>query len=189
MAIEQDSHPVVQSKRRRLTRQAQKQDSTKCSIHIRKTKNDRKNKEEASEWLCLSRSLLRARAARWKNFVFLSPSLNHVILYFCRQLIFSNLASLLHYSLAETLRADDRGLDSSVRSRYAISSIFFKSTLPNCSLFHFLFQGKNLPPGLLSLETKRKKLVFLENLHPPATSFQIGKGMAFSLYLPPHPLG
>lgn len=59
---------------------------------------------------------------------------------------------LLHSSFADTLRAisaDDRGLDSSVRSRYAISSkasILFKSTLPNCSLFHFLFQGFNLQP-------------------------------------------
>lgn len=55
---------------------------------------------------------------------------------------------LLHSSFADTLRAisaDDRGLDYSVRSRYAISSkasILFKSTLPNCSLFHFLFQPK-----------------------------------------------
>ncbi|CAK9188015.1 unnamed protein product, partial [Ilex paraguariensis] len=67
-------------------------------------------------------TLLLAFAIRWKNFVFLSPSLNHVILDFCRQLIFSVYlfgASLLHSSLADTLRAiyaDDRGLDSFVRS-------------------------------------------------------------------------
>jgi hypothetical protein len=56
-------------------------------------------------------------------------------------------------------------------------------------LSNFLFQGFHLLTkrrDLLSLETKRKttkKLLFIKNQHPPATCFQIGKGMAFSFYL------